>query len=111
MVGFIIHVLCLTRKAWLRAWHDSLQNIESPYIKPFAQSLYIDLVADEDYKPQPIHLGYKLGVNWLMELLIRLQELHVNHVIINLKYGQRQAEQVLEELGRRIIPQFNSKDI
>jgi luciferase-type oxidoreductase len=99
------------QESMVKAWHDSLQNIESPYIKPFAQSLYIDLVADEDYKPQPIHLGYKLGVNWLMELLIRLQELHVNHVIINLKYGQRQAEQVLEELGRRILPQFNSKDI
>jgi len=106
--GWLYYPRSLTyQESMVKAWHESLQNIDAPYMKPFAQSLYIDLVADEDYKPQPIHLGYKIGVNWLIEILNRLQELHVNHVMINLKYGRRPAEQVLEELGRKIIPQFN----
>ena len=105
--GWLYYPRSLTyQESFVKAWHDSLQKTGASYVKPFAQSLYIDLVADEDYKPQPIHLGYKLGVNWLMEILNRLQEMHVNHVIINLKYGQRPAEQVVEELGRKITPHF-----
>jgi luciferase-type oxidoreductase len=106
--GWLYYPCSLTyQESMIKTWHDTLQNIDAPFIKPFAQSLYIDLVADEDYKPQSIHLGYKLGVNWLTEILNSLRELHVNHVIINLKYGQRPAEQVLEELGRRVIPHFH----
>jgi hypothetical protein len=30
----------------------------------------------------------------------------VNHVIINLKYGQRPVEEVIEELGEYVLPHF-----
>jgi len=96
------------QESLVKVWHDSLEMMGANYIKPFAQSLYIDLVADVDHKPQPIHLGYKLGVNWLMEMLTQLRELHVNHVIINLKYGTRPVREVVEELGNKVLPYFNS---
>jgi len=39
-------------------------------------------------------------------LLHTLQEVGVNHVIINLKYGQRAAGDVIEELGQFVLPDF-----
>jgi hypothetical protein len=38
--------------------------------------------------------------------LQNLKILGVNHVIINLKYGQRPAEEVIEELGEEVLPHF-----
>jgi len=39
-------------------------------------------------------------------LLETLQEIGVDHVILNLKYGKRPAAQVIEELGTHLVPQF-----
>ena len=74
--------------------------------KPFTQSLYIDLTDNSQIPPRPIHLGYQLGRYHLISLLQHLQEIGVNHVIINLKYGQRPAGEVLEELGQFVLPDF-----
>jgi len=95
------------QQSLVREWHDALEKMNSVYIKPFAQSLYIDLVEDADSRPVAIHLGYRLGVNWLVEILSQLQELHVNHVILNLKYGKLPVEHALEKIGRHVIPHFN----
>jgi luciferase-type oxidoreductase len=96
------------QESLVKTWHDTLEKMDAAYIKPFAQSLYIDLVEDADYKPVPIHLGYKLGANWLNEILTQLKEVHVNHVILNLKYGQLPAKKVLEKIGKQVIPHFNT---
>jgi luciferase-type oxidoreductase len=74
--------------------------------KPFSQSLYIDLTEDPNHAPIPIHLGFRIGRNPLIEFLQNLKILGVNHVIINLKYGQRPAEEVIEELGEEVLPHF-----
>jgi len=50
------------------------------YEKPFMQSLYIDLQDDDDHKPTPIHLGFKIGANHLREYLENLRQMGVNHV-------------------------------
>jgi hypothetical protein len=39
-------------------------------------------------------------------LLESLEEIGVDHVILNLKYGKRPAEEVIEELGTHIVPEF-----
>lgn len=74
--------------------------------KPFAQSLYVDLTEDPDAHPFPIHLGYRLGRNQLIQLLGALEQSEVNHVVLNLKYGHRPAGEVLEEIGREVLPHF-----
>ncbi|MEK4221644.1 LLM class oxidoreductase [Bacillus sp. FSL W8-0116] len=74
--------------------------------KPFTQSLYIDLTEDPNHVPIPIHLGFRIGRNFLIEFLQALNDVGVNHIIINLKYGRRPIEEVIEELGEYILPHF-----
>ncbi|MGG3939825.1 LLM class oxidoreductase [Anoxybacillus kestanbolensis] len=74
--------------------------------KPFTQSFYIDLTEDPNHAPIPIHLGFRTGRNFVIEFLAALQDAGVNHVIINLKYGQRPVEEVIEELGEFVLPHF-----
>jgi len=85
---------------------DEYRKATAPTFKPFAQSLYIDLAADPATLPTPIHLGYRLGRLALIELLEALRDAGVNHVVFNLKYGQRAAGDVLEELGKYVVPLF-----
>ncbi|MEV6601730.1 LLM class oxidoreductase [Actinoplanes sp. NPDC051346] len=75
-------------------------------LKPFSQSLYIDLAEQPTSRPIPIHLGYRLGREPLVEHLSRLRDIGVNHVLLNLKYGRRPAPEVLEELGEHVVPHF-----
>ena len=89
-------------------WHRTLEQENQP-TKPFLQSLYIDLLADANAPAHPIHLGFQSGRNYLLEFLGRLEIQGVSHVIINLKYGTRPADEVLEELGTEIVPHFNEK--
>eukprot|EP01027_Heterolobosea_sp_BB2_P016398 GEZU01023353.1.p1 GENE.GEZU01023353.1~~GEZU01023353.1.p1 ORF type:complete len:281 (+),score=70.76 GEZU01023353.1:485-1327(+) len=91
------------QKKVVEEWRKST----SPHFKPFAQSLYVDLTEDPDTPPLPIHLGYRLGRNHLLELLRKMQNVvGVNHIVLNLKYGSRPAGEVLEEIGKYIAPEF-----
>jgi luciferase-type oxidoreductase len=88
------------------SWRAAVRRSGEPSFKPFAQSLYIDLAADPETEPTPIHLGYRLGRRALIDFLHLLQRIGVNHVILNLKYGRRPAAEVLDELGREVVPRF-----
>jgi luciferase-type oxidoreductase len=91
----------------IRQWHDKLAEAgRSRSFAPFAQSLYIDLDVDRDAVPVPIHLGYRLGRNYLLALLEQLRAVGVNHVALNLKYGSRPAAAVMEELATYVLPHF-----
>jgi luciferase-type oxidoreductase len=76
---------------------------------PFAQSLYIDLAERPDHSPEPIHLGWRLGRHALVELLSALEESGANHIVLNLKYGRRPAENVLAELIEFVVPEFRPR--
>jgi luciferase-type oxidoreductase len=86
-------------------WNNAVKKTGSSF-KPFAESLYIDLTKDPDANFERIHLGYRLGRNKLFKHLMDLKEIGVNHVLFNLKYSKRPADEVLEELGKFIIPYF-----
>ena len=87
--------------ATVKQWRSS-----TPYFKPFAQSLYLDLSADPDEGPSPIFLGLRTGHRFLVEYLRELKRIGVNHVGLNLKYGERPAQEVVEELGEFVLPHF-----
>lgn len=86
-------------------WNNAVKKTGICF-KPFAESLYIDLTKDPDANFERIHLGYRLGRNKLFKHLMNLKEIGVNHVLFNLKYSKRPADEVLEELGKFITPYF-----
>lgn len=90
----------------IKDWRRLTQQYCPDTFKPFTQSLYIDLANHPDATPEPIHLGFRLGRNRLIELLYALQDIGVNHVVLNLKYGNRPAAEVLEEVGEEVLPRF-----
>jgi luciferase-type oxidoreductase len=87
-----------------REWHESVERQCPGAFKPFAQSFYVDLSEDPDERPTPIHLGFRSGWKALVEYALGLREAGVNHVALNLKYGRRSARDVLEEIGREVLP-------
>ena len=90
----------------LRDWRRLTAQYAPGVFKPYAQSLYLDLVEKSETPAMPIHLGYRLGRDHLIELLQQLAAIGVNHVAFNLKYNQRPVADVLEELGREVLPQL-----
>ncbi len=92
-------------ESMMQEWTDNLVKKSQPW-KPFSQSLYIDLLSENDARPKLIHLGFQLGAKYLVDHLKTLESYGVNHVIINLKYGSRQAEEMLDDLGEYVLPHF-----
>jgi luciferase-type oxidoreductase len=106
--GWITYPRSLERQAELAArWRATTAAVAPGVFKPFAQSLYVDLHADPDHPPQPIHLGFRGGHKILLDFLVALRSIGVHHVILNLKYGARSAGEVLEEIGLEVLPQLN----
>lgn len=96
----------------LNQWRGLIAKV-SEYDKPFMQPLYVDLVADDDAKPKPIHLGIQTGVNALVDYLYQLQDIGVNHLALNLRFNAMEMEKTLEKLAAQVLPHFhiNNTDI
>lgn len=96
----------LQQQYTIKEWREMIpQN----YSKPFMQPLYIDLQEDDDFKPQPIHLGFKIGANYLVEYFQQLEEIGVNHVALNLRFNTHKIEDTLERLAEKVLPKFHSE--
>jgi len=72
--------------------------------KPVMQSLYVDLSADPEEPPTPIHLGFRCGARALTEHLRALQVRGVNHVALNLRFNRASIEDTLERLAAEVMP-------
>lgn len=105
--GWITYPRGLERQTEVAShWRRSVENIAPGVFKPFVQSLYVDLTRDPDEPPTPIHLGFRGGRHTLFRFLEALRTIDVNHVILNLKYGARDAGEVLQEIGEEVLPRL-----
>lgn len=89
----------------LKSWKEALEKKEQTW-KPYIQSLYLDLLADDNASPKGIHLGFQAGAKYTLRHLKELERHGVNHVIVNLKYASRPIENVLEEIHQKILSHF-----
>ncbi|WP_454980814.1 LLM class oxidoreductase [Capnocytophaga haemolytica] len=92
-------------KKIVEEWHQILEREALPK-KPYIQPIYIDLTGDPDFEPQAIELGFKLGRNYLIDMLLTLQSIGVNHTMLVLKHCSRPVDEVLEEVGKEVLPQI-----
>ena len=86
-------------------WRARVKAVDGS-TKPAVQSLYIDLAEAPETPPQPIHLGFRLGVRHLRAYLKSLQEIGINHVALNLRFNQVDIETTLKRLADDILPDF-----
>jgi luciferase-type oxidoreductase len=103
--GWITYPRGLERQRQVVAhWRTLLATVAPGVFKPFVQSFYVDLSDDPAEHATPIHLGIRAGRTAVFHTLDALRSFGVNHVILNFKYGQREADEVLEEFGKEILP-------
>lgn len=74
--------------------------------KPVMQSLYVDLVAEDDAGPIPIHLGFRSGVAFLKSYLASLRDYGINHVALNLRFNHADVEETMKHLADEVLPEF-----
>lgn len=75
--------------------------------KPVMEPLYVDLDADPDSPPRPIHLGLRLGLNPLREYLRSRQAIGVNHIALNLRFNRADVETTVRQLAEGLFPEFS----
>lgn len=76
--------------------------------KPVMQSLYVDLEANPDADPSPIHLGFRSGVHFLEQYLANLESYGINHVAINLRLNSDDVESTMRRLADYLLPRFST---
>lgn len=91
----------------IEEWRENIPE-EQGFDKPFMQPLYIDLHQNDDFAPQGIHLGFRIGANHLVEYFHTLKNLGVNHIGLNLRFNTANIEETLERLSEKILPHFHT---
>ncbi len=71
------------------------------------QPLYLALQSNDDFIPQSIYLGFRIGVNYLIAYLNHLKDIRVNHVALNLRFNSMDVEATLEHLAHKVLPHFH----
>ncbi len=89
----------------IRTWQDRVAAAGRP-AQPVMQPLYIDLTEDASTRPQPMHLGFRLGADHLKDYLASLQDIGLNHVALNLRFNQADIETTLQRLADEVLPDF-----
>jgi len=87
-------------------WRKHIET-SGEHNKPFMQPLYVELQRDDHSKAQPIPLGLRTGPNQLVDYLLKLREIGVNHVAINLRFNKLEMDKTLEVLSEIVLPNFH----
>ncbi len=87
-------------------WRKKIAEYHN-FDKPFMQPLYVILEKDDDFEPQPIQLGFRIGVNYLIDYFQEMQHIGVNHIAINLRFNSRNMETTLADLAEKVLPLFH----
>lgn len=75
--------------------------------KPVLQSLYVDVQADPDAAPRPIHLGFSSGTTFLRRYLREIAALGINHVALNLRFNSAPIEDTLKQIADELLSEFS----
>ena len=91
----------------IRDWRERIEQFGRPD-QPAMEPLYIDLAADPDTSPEPIHLGFRMGAKRLLTYLKSRQKIGVNHIALNLRFNKLDIETTMQRLADDILPEFSN---
>ncbi len=89
----------------IKEWREIVEK-EHDYDKPYMQSLFIDLHGDDNFLPQPIPLGFRIGANHLISYLKLMQDIGVNHIALVLRFNNNDVIDTLQNISKKILPHF-----
>jgi len=87
-----------TLSSYLDRWRERTTD------KPFAMAVRVAFAEDPTADPEPLHLGYRAGVEWFRDYFRRLDADGLDHVIVGLEADEpeaameRFADEVIDEL-------------
>ncbi len=90
----------------IATWRKEIAKYHN-FDKPFMQPLYVILEKNDDFKPQPIQLGFRIGVNYLIEYFREMQRIGVNHIAVNLRFNSGNIEDTLDKLAKKVLCHFH----
>ncbi len=105
--GWITYPRAITAQTKLLGEWRARAGAAGAPAKPAMQSLYVDLVGDPAAPAQPIHLGFRSGINELRAHLKSLEVIGMNHVAINLRFNQANIETTMQRLADGLLPDFS----
>ncbi|MFC4993768.1 LLM class oxidoreductase [Rubritalea tangerina] len=95
------------QKQIVTKWYEQLECVgRGP--QPVMQSLYIDLVSKGGEGASAIHLGFRSGIEYLIDHLKKLESSGVNHVALNLRFNQRDVEETVRQIADELLPHFRN---
>lgn len=89
-------------------WQKLVEATAPGVFKPLLQGMNFDLAENPNEHARKIHSGYRMGRNALIQFLKEDERIGVSHMALNLKYGSRPADEVMEELAEFVLPHFPS---
>ncbi|WPB58830.1 TIGR03571 family LLM class oxidoreductase [Xylophilus sp. GOD-11R] len=87
-------------------WRTAVAERAQGRQRAFIQSLGLDLLDDPLAPAEPIELGMRGGRIALVAYLQRLEAAGVAHVLLHPTRGRRPVQDVIEELGSKVLPVF-----
>ncbi len=90
----------------IKASRDLVSSYHN-FNEAFMQPMYLDLQEDPNFKPQPIQLGFRLGINYLTDYLDKLRNIGVNHLALNLRFNTMVINTTLELISKEVLPEFH----
>ncbi len=85
-------------------WRSALRERAGGEVKPFVQSVQLDLLASPEAPSTPIALGLRTGRHQLVSYLPRMEQSGVGHVMLHLAQGPRAALDIVDEIGHEVLP-------
>jgi luciferase-type oxidoreductase len=92
------HLPEATLESYIEQWREATDN------KPFAIAIRVELADDQTAEPEPLHLGYRAGVEWYRDYFRRLEDYGLDHAIIGLQ--NENEERALERFAAEIIDEL-----
>ncbi len=89
-------------------WHEAVREAHGAHsvFRPLMTTMLVDLLGDARAPMTPMRFGARLGREALISYLRALGASGVSHVAVNLRPSQRPVEEVIEELGTHVLPEF-----
>jgi len=88
-------------------WKERARTITGQ-AKPVMQPLYVDLADSASAPPQPIHLGFRSGIEYIKSYARSLVGAGVNHLALNLRFNQSDINETMTVLSEELLPEFHT---